>query len=170
MTSTANQGQSPDLLDRLVEVMRHFHCSEPRELERLLGLPEESLPPLLRSRSPVLPSAVLEGLERAGVRREFLLEGRGSMLTDRIDAERLAVMKRHAARLLGTVLEAQRRLSGPAPRRPMQVTDGSADPAATEEELINLLVEALGDHELRDRLLQLIRADTANHRRPGKRG
>ena len=90
----------PEVLDRLVEVMRHFHCEEPKELERLLKLPENSLVDLFHKRNAALPSNIVVVLDAAGIRRQFMVHGRGSMFSDTLDPEQLDIMKRHAAQLL----------------------------------------------------------------------
>jgi len=48
------------VLDHLVEVMRHFHCDEPTELEHLLKLPPESLVELFRKRSARVSPMVIK--------------------------------------------------------------------------------------------------------------
>src|SRR3990172_155582 len=89
-----------ELLDRLVEVMHYFHCEEPEELENLLRLPKDSLTSLFRTGARELPVELLSILGSAGVRKEFITSGSGSLLSDTMDSDRLEVMKRHAAHLL----------------------------------------------------------------------
>ncbi|HUU30115.1 MAG TPA: hypothetical protein VM123_20110 [archaeon] len=159
----------PEVLDRLVEVMHHFHCEEPKELERLLRLPEDCILKLFRKRSSKLPVRLVRVLEQAGVRRDFLLHCKGSMLSDTVDSRRLEVMKRHAAHLLEVVCSARQALLSDdgAKKIPLHVTDGQSEPAAIEEELINLLIEALGDRGSRERLLQFIRSEVSNRLESG---
>ena len=64
-----NSESFPEVLDRLMEVMHHFHCEEPKELERLLKLPEDSLVGLFRTHSADLPRNIVRVLEAAGIRR-----------------------------------------------------------------------------------------------------
>ncbi|MBN2290171.1 MAG: hypothetical protein JXQ83_12625 [Candidatus Glassbacteria bacterium] len=154
----------PAVLDRVVEVMRHFHCTEPRDLEYLLGLRADTLAGLSRERTDRLPPEVSEAMQAAGVRREFLRQGTGTMLSDSIDPGRLEVMKRHAAIMLQLLAKADLVLSR-AERQsvtPLLVAEGRSDPVAVEEELINLLIEALKDSGSRERLIKFIRADIAN--------
>ena len=156
----------PAVLDRVVDVMRHFHCAEPRDLEYLLGLPADTLATLFRNRTGRLPPEVIEAMETAGVRRGFLRQRTGSMLSDSIDSGRLEVMKRHAGILLRVLCRAQSLLSQ-ADRQtviPICVAEGRTDPVAIEEELINLLIEALKDKDSRDSLVKFIRADVANRK------
>ncbi len=105
-------------------------------------------------------------METAGVRRGFLRQRTGSMLSDSIDSGRLEVMKRHAGVLLGVLCRAQSLLSQ-ADRQtviPMCVAEGRTDPVAIEEELINLLIETLKDKDSRDSLIKFIRADIASRK------
>ena len=160
-------GQSwPVVLDRVVDVMRHFHCAEPRELEYLLGLPEDALAALFRNRTGRLPPEVVKAMEVAGVRQDFLRRRTGSMLSDSIDSGRLEVMKRHAAILLRLICRARSILSQTEGQAltPIRVAEGKTDPVAIEEELINLLIEVLKDKDSRDSLIKFIRADIANRK------
>ena len=159
-----NSESFPEVLDRLVEVMRHFHCEEPKELERLLKLPEDSLVGLFLTHSADLPRNVVRVLEAAGIRREFMVHGRGSMFSDTVDRQRLEVMKRHAAHLLKVICSNYRllRRKGEELGVPLHVTDRRIEQTAIEEELINLLIEALSDKTSRDRLLTFIRAEASN--------
>ena len=159
-----NSESFPEVLDRLVEVMRHFHCEEPKELERLLNLPEDSLVGLFRTHSADLPRNIVRVLEAAGIRREFMVHGRGSMFSDTVDRQRLEVMKRHAAHLLKVICSNYRllRRKGEELCVPLHVTDRRIEQTAIEEELINLLIEALSDKTSRDRLLTFIRAEASN--------
>jgi len=160
-----NNGESfPEVLDRLMEVMSHFHCEEPKELERLLKLPEDSLVVLFRTRSAHVPRNVARVLEAAGVTRDYMIHGRGSMFSDSMDLERLEVMKRHAAHMLKVICNNYRLL-----RRkrgglgiPLHVTDRRTEQTAVEEELINLLIEALSDRTSRERLLKFIQTEASN--------
>ncbi|MFH1070272.1 MAG: hypothetical protein V1794_11685 [Candidatus Glassbacteria bacterium] len=152
------------LLDRLMEVMRHFHCEDPEELESLLRLPKDSLTTLFRNQAENLPETVLRVLGSAGVRKEFITAGTGSLLADSMDGDRLEVLKRHAAHLLKVICKYSKtyeRSQGPR-LFPPHVTDGRPDPIAIEEELINLLIEALSEKETRDCLLEFIRMEAAN--------
>ena len=156
----------PAVLDRVVDVMRHFHCAEPRDLEYLLGLPADTLAALFRNRTGRLPPEVIEAMETAGVRRGFLRQRTGTMLSDSIDSGRLEVMKRHAGILLRVLCKARSLLSQ-ADRQtviPMCVAEGRTDPVAIEEELINLLIEVLKNKDSRDSLVRFIRADVANRK------
>lgn len=159
-----NSESFPEVLDRLVEVMRHFHCEEPKELERLLKLPEDSLVGLFLTHSADLPRNVVRVLEAAGIRREFMVHGSGSMFSDTVDRQRLEVMKRHAAHLLKMICSNYRllRRKGEELGVPLHVTDRRIEQTAIEEELINLLIEALSDKTSRDRLLTFIRAEASN--------
>lgn len=164
MKIKSNGESFPEVLDRLVEVMRHFHCEEPKELERLLKLPEDSLAGLFCTRSADLPRNVVRVLEAAGVRREFMVHGRGSMFSDAVDLERLEVMKRHAAHLLKVIYSNYRllRRKGEELGIPLHVTDRRTEQTAIEEELITLLIEALSDKTSREGLLTFIRAEASN--------
>jgi len=156
----------PTVLDRVVEVMRHFHCAEPEDLEYVLGLPADALAALFRNRSAQLPAEVVKAMETAGVRRDFLRGRSGSMLRDSIGPARLEVMKRHAAIILRWICRVQSVLSR-ADRQaelPVRVAEGKTDPVAIEEELVNLLIEALKDSGSRERLIKFIRADIANRK------
>lgn len=159
-----NSESFPEVLDRLVEVMRHFHCEEPKELERLLKLPEDNLVGLFLTHSADLSRNVVRVLEAAGIRREFMVHGRGSMFSDTVDRQRLEVMKRHAAHLLKVICSNYRllRRKGEELGVPLHVTDRRIEQTAIEEELINLLIEALSDKTSRDRLLTFIRAEASN--------
>ncbi len=159
-----NSESFPEVLDRLVEVMRHFHCEEPKELERLLKLPEDSLVGLFLTHSADLPRNVVRVLEAAGIRREFMVHGRGSMFSDTVDRQGLEVMKRHAAHLLKVICSNYRllRRKGEKLGVPLHVTDRRIEQTAIEEELINLLIEALSDKTSRDHLLTFIRAEASN--------
>lgn len=161
--------EDPQRLDRLIEVMHHFHCREPAELEELLELPDDSLTAMFRKRSAALPREVEDGLYRCGVRRAYIRHGSGSMLDDGIDANRLKVMMRHAAHLLKVICRARVQLEGAGERllAPYHVTDGRQRPTALEEELINLLIEALNDPQTRERLLGFVRKEAENRGRPG---
>ena len=164
MDTTRYKDSIPEPLDRLVEVMRHFHCGEPRELENLLRLPEDSLLGLFRERSRELPETVVRSLEAAGIRREFILRGSGMMLSDKMDAGRLRVMKRHAAHLLNVICGADRALGEGEGfcGIPPHVTDSRIEPVVIEEELIKLLIEALSSKSSRESLLRFIRSEAAN--------
>ena len=164
MKIKSNSESFPEVLDRLVEVMRHFHCEEPKELERLLKLPEDSLVGLFRTRSADLPRNVVRVLEAAGIRREFTVHGRGSMFSDTVDPQRLELMKRHAAHLLKVICNNYRllRRKGEELGIPLHVTDRRTEQTAIEEELINLLIEALSDKASRERLLTFIRTEASN--------
>ena len=164
MDTTHYKDSVPDPLDRLVEVMRHFHCGEPGELEKLLMLPEDSLLGLFRAHSLELPETVVRTLEAAGIRREFILRGSGMMLSDKMDEERLIVLKRHAAHLLKVICGADRALGGGKGLSgiPPHVTDSRIEPVVIEEELISLLIEALSSKNSRESLLQFIRSEAAN--------
>lgn len=163
---TASNGER---LDRLIEVMHHFHCREPGELEDLLELPEDSLTVLFRDSDCVLSKEAEDGLARAGVRRSYISDGSGTMLDDSVDTERLAVMTRHAAHLLQVICGARARLELAGERLPgsHRVTDGRPRPTALEEELIALLIEVLNDPVTRERLLKFVRAEAENRRRQG---
>jgi hypothetical protein len=146
---------APERLDRLIEVMHHFHCREPGELEELLELPEGSLARMFRENGTELAPEVESAMVRAGVREQFLRDGCGSML----------------AHLLRVIATARLKLeqAGARPGLPRHVTDGSQRPTALEEELINLLIEALSDPSARERLLKFIRKEAENRYRPGPR-
>ncbi|MEA2063101.1 MAG: hypothetical protein U9P14_05335 [Gemmatimonadota bacterium] len=156
-----------DMLDRVVEVMRHFLCADPRELEYVLGLPEDTLAAVFHKRAGGLPEEVIEAMVSAGVRREYLLLGAGSMLSETVSLARLEVMKRHLSVLMRLICRARDRLSrenGGTAVMPLRVADGRPDPVAIDEELINLLLEALRDKGTRERLVQFIRSDLANRK------
>jgi len=161
------QELSAEVLDRLVEVMRHFHCEEPGEFEKLLRLREDSILSLFQGKSINLQGNVIRILGRAGIRREFILQGKGSMLSDTCDSGRLVIMKRHAAHLLKVILSLEQSLSAAGGQRgiPPHVTDAQEDSVTIDEELINLLLQALGDKTSRERLLQFIRTEAANRGR-----
>ena len=162
---------APERLDRLIEVMHHFHCREPGELEELLELPEGSLARMFRENGTELAPAVESAMVQAGVREQYLRDGCGSMLADTVDTERLGIMVRHAAHLLRVIATARLKLdqAGARPGLPRHVTDGSQRPTALEEELIKLLIEALSDPSARERLLKFIRKEAENRYRPGPR-
>ncbi|MBW7996126.1 MAG: hypothetical protein FVQ81_06045 [Candidatus Glassbacteria bacterium] len=161
--------KDPEQLDRLLEVMHHFHCREPGELEELLELPAESLTGLFSGSAGGLSEEAERGLARAGVREQYIRDGSGSMLEDAIDVERLAVMARHAAHLLKVICRVREKLGaeGSGPLLPHLVTDGRRHPTALEEELINLLIEALNDPQTRERLLKFVRKEAENRYRSG---
>ena len=172
MKIKSNSESFPEVLDRLVEVMRHFHCEEPKELERLLKLPEDSLVDLFRTRNAALPRNVVRVIEAAGVRRKFMVHGRGSMFSDTLDTGQLDIMKRHAAQLLKVICSNYRflRRKGEEPGIPFHVTNRRTEQTAIEEELINLLIEALSDKTSRERLLTFIRAEAANRASSAQQG
>jgi hypothetical protein len=154
---------SAEILDRLVEIMRHFHCEEPGEFEKLLRLRKDSILRLFQGKSVNLQGNAIRILGRAGIRREFITQGKGSMLSDTCDFGRLEIMKRHAAHLLKVIFSLEQSLS--ATGIPPHVTDAQEDSITIDEELINLLLEALGDKTSRERLLQFIRTEAANRGR-----
>jgi hypothetical protein len=160
----------PAVLDRLVDVMRHFHCGDLRDLGYLLGLPSKALTSLFRNPTGKLPAEVVRAMEAAGVQPVYLKNGTGSMLSEVIDSVRLEVMKRHAAILLRLICSARSFLSESVDKTPTLIyaADGLREPVAIEEELINLLIEALNDTNSRERLIKFIRADIANRKQTMK--
>ncbi len=164
-----NKSGDTQQLDRLMEVMQHFQCREPGELEDLLELPGDSLTKVFRKGMGTISPEAETRLITCGVSREFIRHGRGAMLAEMVDAGRLEVMTRHAAHLLKVICKAHRKLedSGEMVDLPRRVTDGRPSPTELEEELINLLVEALNDPQIRERLLKFVRSEAENRGRPG---
>ncbi len=156
-------------LDRLMEVMQHFYCREPGELEDLLELPGDSLTRVFRKGAGTISTEAEKRLVACGVSREFIRHGRGAMLDESVDTQRLEAMTRHAAHLLKVICKVRRKLgeAGAMMDLPRRVSDGRPRPTALEEELINLLVEALNDPRIRERLLKFVRSETENRGRPG---
>ncbi len=163
--------QDTQQLDRLMEVMQHFYCREPAELEDLLELPGDSLTRVFRKGAGTISGEAEARLIACGVSREFIRNGRGAMLDETVDGDRLEAMTRHAAHLLKVICKMRGKLekAGEMKDLPRRVSDGRPRPTGLEEELINLLVEALNDPRMRERLLKFVRSETENRGGPGPR-
>ncbi|MCE5270342.1 hypothetical protein LLH00_03565 [bacterium] len=160
----------PDILDRVLEVMRHFYCQSPEELESMLALAPDSLSGAFRRREPSLAPEVLDSLVRSGVRAEYILRGEIPMLQEHIDRGSLDTLYRFSARLLVLLAESEAALHSCAPARTptRRTTDNQGEPVSLDEQLASLLAEALRDRKLRERLLEFIRKEASNrHSRRG---
>ncbi len=160
----------PDILDRVLEVMRHFYCQSPEELESMLALAPDSLSGPFRRRESVLAPEVLEALVRSGVRAEYILRGEIPMLREQLDRGSLDSLYRFSARLLVILAESEVSLRSctPARTRARRTTDNQGEPVSLDEQLASLLAEALRDRQLRERLLEFIRNEASN-RHPRQR-
>ena len=152
-------------IDRFIDVLRHFYCQEPEELERILDLPGNYFADKLLTGNLESTEYFLKMVEMSGISKDYLT-GKTDFMFDTskraYPSDSLAV--RIVTHLLQILCE-QVRLGGfdeDSSKRSSMVADKKSGEPAVDQELVVLLVEALRDSTSRERLINFIRSESSN--------
>lgn len=152
-------------IDRFIDILRHFYCQEPEELERILNLPHNFFADKLLTGNLKSTEHFLKMIEMVGISRDYLT-GKGDFMfdtgKDAYPDDSLAV--RTVTHFLQILCEHNRAggIDKDSIKRSSMVADKKGGEPAVDQELVVLLVEALRDSTSRERLINFIRAESSN--------
>ena len=155
-------------IDRFIDILRHFYCQEPEELERVLNLPDNFFSDGLFKCKQNSIDYFMKEIEVAGISGKYLIGKDDFMFDSKRSAypdDPLAV--RIVAHLLSLLCVSGRedkemRIKTNLKSRSSMVADKKNGEPAVDQELVVLLVEALRDSTSRERLINFIRAESSN--------
>ena len=165
MSDLETIGKTGLLIDRFLDILRHFYCQEPEELEKILDLPSNYFADKLLTGNLESTEYFLRMIEMSGISKDYLT-GKVDFMFDTgkraYPEDTLAV--RIVTHLLQILCE-QVRVGGSdedTNKLSAMVADKKGGEPAVDQELVVLLVEALRDSTSRERLINFIRSESSN--------